>query len=110
VKILFVGLAGSGKTQLIRTLLSSEYAAAGSSSSSGKSQSQGLTAGVDAFAGATRRVEVARGMVLGCEFTLIDTPGLQASAAGFAANLAALNQVRKAFLKHRPDLVIYVDR
>lgn len=99
VKILVIGLRGTGKTQLIRSLL-----AMGSSSSSAASLP------LDAFSGGTKRVEVSQGQVLGVTLTLIDTPGLTASAAGAAANAAVLRKLRKAFQQHEPDLVLYVDR
>jgi septin family protein len=109
VKILVIGLRGTGKTQLIRSLLSmgsSSSDGSGSSSSSGSAASLPL----DAFSGATKRVEVTQGKVLGVTLTMIDTPGLTASAAGAAANAAVLRKLRKAFQQHEPDLVLYVDR
>ncbi|KAF6261121.1 hypothetical protein COO60DRAFT_810164 [Scenedesmus sp. NREL 46B-D3] len=105
VKILVIGLRGTGKTQLIRSLL-----AMGGSSSSSSSSSSAASLPLDAFAGATKRVEVSQGQVLGITLTLIDTPGLTASAAGAAANAAVLRKLRKAFQQHEPDLVLYVDR
>jgi predicted GTPase len=109
VKILVIGLRGTGKTQLIRSLL----AMGSSSSSSGDSSSSSSSVAslpLDAFSGATKRVEVSQGQVLGVTLTLIDTPGLTASAAGAAANAAVLRKLRKAFQQHEPDLVLYVDR
>jgi hypothetical protein len=102
VKILVIGLRGTGKTQLIRSLL------AMGSSGSGSSSAASLP--LDAFSGATKRVEVSQGQVLGVTLTMIDTPGLTASAAGAAANAAVLRKLRKAFQQHEPDLVLYVDR
>jgi hypothetical protein len=76
--------------------------------SSGSSSAASLP--LDAFSGATKRVEVSQGQVLGVTLTMIDTPGLTASAAGAAANAAVLRKLRKAFQQHEPDLVLYVDR
>jgi GTPase SAR1 family protein len=65
---------------------------------------------VDAFDGSTKRVEVSRGSVLGCDLTLIDTPGLHASASGYGRNQQVLQAIKGAYKKHKPDLVVYVDR
>lgn len=65
---------------------------------------------IDAFQGGTRKVEVKTGTVLGITLTMIDTPGLTASAAGTAANAGVLKGIKKAFKQHQPDLVLYVDR
>jgi hypothetical protein len=80
------------------------------SSSSSSSSSSAASLPLDAFSGATKRVEVSQGQVLGVTLTMIDTPGLTASAAGAAANAAVLRKLRKAFQQHEPDLVLYVDR
>lgn len=50
------------------------------------------------------------GMMHGIDMQMIDTPGLSASASGTATNAAVLLQIRKAFKRHKPDLVVYVDR
>lgn len=76
----------------------------------GASGADALAHIVDAFDGATKRVEVSSGCVLGCQLTLIDTPGLTASAAGAAANAGVLRGIKRAFKEHAPDLVLYVDR
>eukprot|EP00877_Chromochloris_zofingiensis_P013738 jgi/Chrzof1/8618/Cz03g17170.t1_TOC120[v5.2] len=136
VKILLIGLAGTGKTQLIHSLLREPPSAANghsasassndttssgssrapaseaSSSSSKASNSIGSSSGVgvDAFAGATKKVEVVTGSVMGIQLTMIDTPGMHASAAGFKANIAVLRAIKAAYKQHKPDLVIYVDR
>jgi hypothetical protein len=65
---------------------------------------------LDAFADASKGVTISTGCVFGVNLTLIDTPGLTASAAGTSANAAVLRQVKKAFKQHRPDMVLYVDR
>jgi hypothetical protein len=109
VKILVIGLRGAGKTQLIRSLLA--MGSSSSSDNSSTSSSSSVTSlPLDAFTGGTKRVEVSQGQVLGVTLTLIDTPGLTASAAGAAANAAVLRKLRKAFQQHEPDLVLYVDR
>eukprot|EP00878_Enallax_costatus_P024652 GHUV01026328.1.p1 GENE.GHUV01026328.1~~GHUV01026328.1.p1 ORF type:complete len:361 (+),score=105.02 GHUV01026328.1:53-1084(+) len=65
---------------------------------------------VDAFSGSTKKVEVKTGTVVGITLTMIDTPGLTASAAGTASNAGVLKGIKKAFKHHQPDLVLYVDR
>lgn len=99
LKILVIGLRGTGKTQLIYSLL-------GDSSNSSSSSS----GSPEPFAGGTKRVEVHQGRFLGVGLTLVDTPGLTASAAGAAANASILRSIKAAFNKHQPDLVLYVDR
>lgn len=111
VKILVIGLRGTGKTQLIRSLLGMDSSSSsGSRNPSSSSSSSAANLPVDAFAGATKRVEVTTGQVLGIRLSMIDTPGLTASAAGTAANAGVLRQLKKAFKQHAPDLVVYVDR
>jgi hypothetical protein len=96
LNILVIGLRGVGKTQLIHSLL-------GMSSSSS-------SVPLEPFGGGTRRVQVHQGRFMGVGLTLVDTPGLTASAAGAAANAGILRSIKAAFKKHQPDLVLYVDR
>jgi septin family protein len=102
--MLLVGLRGTGKTQLVRSLLAM-------GDNDGVSDGTAGTAdGPDAFAGATERVEVSVGNIMGVTLKLIDTPGLTAGAAGTAANASVLRQLRAAHRRFSPDLVVYVDR
>ncbi|PNW70794.1 hypothetical protein CHLRE_17g734300v5 [Chlamydomonas reinhardtii] len=93
VKILVLGMTGTGKTELINSLLNRP---AGSRT--------------NAFREATRRVRVVRGDHNGIPLTFIDTPGLHASASRTADNRAILRAVRAAYRWHKPDYVFYVDR
>lgn len=110
VKILVIGLRGTGKTQLIRSLLSMDSSSSSSSSTDPSSSSSSSSLPLDAFQGGTKKVEVHTGTVLGITLTMIDTPGLTASAAGTAANAGVLRGIKKAHKQHTPDLVLYVDR
>ena len=47
-----------------------------------------------------------RGIGLRC----IDTPGLTMSGSSLTSNSRILHTIKKAMKKHRPDLVLYVDR
>jgi hypothetical protein len=57
-----------------------------------------------------RQVRVLRGEVRGIALTCIDTPGLHASSDAALANRAALRAAARAYKKHKPDFVLYVDR
>ncbi|GBF93385.1 hypothetical protein Rsub_06423 [Raphidocelis subcapitata] len=102
IKILVIGLAGAGKTQLIRSLLEGPLA--------DKAAPGGAIPAVDAFEGATKRVQAYSGCVCGVELTLIDTPGLLAAGPEHRQNAATVRAVAAAHRSHRPDLVVYVDR
>ncbi|KAI8469532.1 MAG: hypothetical protein J3K34DRAFT_279073 [Monoraphidium minutum] len=101
IRILVIGLAGAGKTQLIRSLLGGPLADDGGAGAGGE---------VDAFDGATTKVQVLEGRVQGVTLTMIDTPGLHPAGPEHRPNAAALKAVAGAFRQHRPDLVVYVDR
>lgn len=66
--------AGCGKTQLASSLLGSDV--------------------VPCDGTPTTHVHVLRGRAGGIELELLDTPGLQAAAAGTAHNAQALRQIR----------------
>ncbi|GFR48520.1 hypothetical protein Agub_g10415, partial [Astrephomene gubernaculifera] len=141
VKIMLIGLQGSGKTQLAHALLGPTASSSTSSTSSSSSGSNSPTsspsasaaagaangptgqsapqppqpqpqqhAAVHPFEGATRRVTVLRGAAHGIGLEFIDTPGLSLAAGGAARNCGVLQQIRRAYLAHRPDLLVYVDR
>jgi len=92
VKVLLLGMSGTGKSELINALL--ERPAAKTS----------------AFGEATKRVRVVRGMVHGVQLELIDTPGLHASSSKQAENRALLKGIRAAYRWHKPNYVFWVDR
>jgi GTPase SAR1 family protein len=111
ITILVIGLRGTGKTQLIHSLLGmSSSSSSSSSGGGGTNSSSSSTAALEPFGGGTRRVGVHRGRFLGVGLTLVDTPGLTSSAAGAGANAGVLRSIKAAFRKHQPDLVLYVDR
>jgi hypothetical protein len=56
------------------------------------------------------KVRVLRGDVRGIGLTCIDTPGLHASSDSALANRGVLRAVARAYKKHKPDFVLYVDR
>ncbi|GLI69475.1 hypothetical protein VaNZ11_014107 [Volvox africanus] len=93
IKIMVLGMTGTGKSELINSLLDRPAAARTSP-----------------FREATRRVRVVRGAHNGIPITFIDTPGLHAAAARTAENKAILRSVRAAYRWHKPDYVFYVDR
>ncbi|KAG1663291.1 hypothetical protein FOA52_006332 [Chlamydomonas sp. UWO 241] len=109
VKMMLIGLTGSGKTQLIHSLLSAG-GVGGPLSSGADGQEEPPCKLVDPFDGATKKVEVVSGTVHGIRVVCIDTPGLVASASATATNGRSLQQIRKAYNSHKPDLVVYVDR
>ncbi|GIL76388.1 hypothetical protein Vretifemale_5983, partial [Volvox reticuliferus] len=95
VKIMLIGLQGSGKTQLAHALLGPV----------GRPHTA-----VHPFTGATHRVTVMRGSAHGIGLAFIDTPGLSLAPGGAARNCQVLQQIRRAYHAHRPDLLVYVDR
>ena len=56
------------------------------------------------------QVHVVHGQYRGIRLKCIDTPGLAMSGSSLTRNQAKLHAIRKAMNKHRPDLVLYVDR
>jgi len=91
--------SGSGKTQLIHSLLNSGGVASPSSSSgclSGAAPSlQPCCPLVDPFEGATKRAGIVEGTVHGIHIVCVDTPGLVASAGATAYNGKVLQQIRR---------------
>lgn len=87
--VLVLGMAGVGKTAAVHSLL-----------------------GIEPLSGyhPTDSVQVLRGQVAGVPITFIDTPGLQPGPASAAANLKTLHAAKRAWNKHRPHVVLYVDR
>eukprot|EP00798_Chlamydomonas_sp_ICE-L_P015505 gene15505-21592_t len=92
IKMMLIGLTGQGKTQLVQSLLDSKQQVA-----------------VDPFDG-TKHVVVTKGTAHGIPLICIDTPGLVPSASESKYNSKVLRQIRSAYQKHKPDLVIFVDR
>jgi len=56
------------------------------------------------------QIRVVKGEVRGIAVTAIDTPGLHAASDSALANRGTLRAVARAYKKHKPDFVIYVDR
>lgn len=84
-----LGLSGTGKTATVDSLLGQPTAAGYSP---------------------TRGVEVRRGEIAGVRVTILDTPGLDPSPGAMAANLRKLHAARRAFQKHKVNVVLYLDR
>lgn len=55
-------------------------------------------------------MELIRGEMAGIPLTFIDTPGLEPSGGAIGANLRKLHAAKRAFNKHKPQAVLYVDR
>ncbi|GAX74879.1 hypothetical protein CEUSTIGMA_g2325.t1 [Chlamydomonas eustigma] len=123
VKMMLIGLTGSGKTQLINSLLHTGGVGRPAPCRPGQVASvKGFGAGneeandtthcklVDPFQGSTKHAGVVEGLVHGIHMVCIDTPGLMASAGAAAHNGKVLQQIRRAYHHHKPDLVVYVDR
>ncbi|MEW5316915.1 MAG: hypothetical protein WDW38_008254 [Sanguina aurantia] len=91
LKILVLGLEGSGKTQLCYSLL-------------------GRPDIVDGFDGGTTKMQLLRGTVHGIDLMLYDSPGLTCSASDTSHGMSVLRQIKRAYRSHKPDLVLYVDR
>ena len=87
--VLVLGMAGVGKTSTLHNLL-----------------------GIEPLSGyhATEGVQILRGEVNGIGVTFIDTPGLHAGPASQASNLKILHAAKRAFNKHKPHAVLYMDR
>ena len=95
---------GSGKTQLIQSLLHSGGVSPSIPASPARSPlsatappipSTSRCPLVDPFEGATKRVEVVEGTVHGMRIVCIDTPGIVASAEATAYNGKVLQQIRR---------------
>lgn len=87
--IMVLGLQGTGKTATIHSLL-------------GRPQPVGYRE--------TSKVEIIRGDVAGIPLTFIDTPGLEPSAGAIGSNLRRLHAAKRAFNRHKPQAVLYLDR
>lgn len=110
IKMMLVGLTGSGKTQLIHSLLHSGGVGRRSSTTGSAPIPPPPPFLVDPFEGGTKKVEVIEGVVHGIRIVCVDTPGLVASAGATAYNAKVNQQIKRAYNKHHPDLVLYVDR
>lgn len=93
LKVLLVGLTGTGKSELANALLDRPAAARTSP-----------------FREATRGVRVLRGSASGVELAVIDTPGLHAASDSALSNRGTLRSIARAYKRHKPDFVLYVDR
>lgn len=87
--VLVLGLSGVGKTATLHNLL-----------------------GMEPLTGyhPTDTVQVLRGEVSGIPVTFIDTPGLEAGPAALADNLRKLHSAKRAWNRHRPHAVLWMDR
>ena len=101
--VLVLGPAGAGKTSMIEGLLRQPGAV------SGEGEDGAATASPPAPS-PTRSVVVTLGKVAGCTLNFIDTPGLLRGPEAIRHNLKVLKGVRAAQSKHRPTMVLYVDR
>lgn len=87
--ILVLGMKGVGKSATIRRLMGQE-----------------LMAGYQA----TEQVGVINGEVNGIKIKFIDTPGLELSPSAMSRNIQRLRAAKRAYDKHKPSCVLYVDR
>ena len=87
--ILVLGLSGVGKTATLHNLL-----------------------GMEPLTGyhPTESVQILRGEVSGIPVTFIDTPGLQVGPSALADNLRKLHAAKRAWNRHRPHAVLWMDR
>ncbi|KAF5834447.1 hypothetical protein DUNSADRAFT_8909 [Dunaliella salina] len=92
IKVLLIGMTGTGKSELINSLL------------------ERPAAKTNAFTEATKCISVRKGRMHGIQFEFIDTPGLQAAANKQAENRALLKGIRAAYRWHKPNYVLWVDR
>ena len=91
--VMVIGMTGVGKSATINSVLSEDEAAP-----------------TNAFEPATKGIKVVTGTVAGVRVKFIDTPGLQPSAVNIGSNQRLLNQMHGAFKKHKPDIMLYMDR
>lgn len=98
--VLVLGPAGAGKTSMIRGLLREAGAVDG----------EGEGGAAVSSSAPTKSVAITSGKVAGCTLNFIDTPGLLRGPDGIRHNLRVLKGVRAAQAKHRPTMVLYVDR
>lgn len=112
--VLVLGPAGAGKTAMIRGLLREPRAAVVADGGGGGAEEDGAGAVSAASSlppcSPTKSVAVVSGKVAGCTLNFIDTPGLLRGPDGIRHNLRVLKAVRAAQAKHRPTIVLYVDR
>ena len=91
--ILLLGKSGVGKSAVINSLLGEGSVPSGTSDED-----------------ATKKVRLIEKKIHGLTLRLIDTPGLQASAADIRYNAAIMNDAKKFTKQHKPDIVLYFDR
>ena len=90
--VMVIGMTGVGKSATINSVLGEEAAP------------------TNPFEPATKGIRVVTGTVAGVRVKFIDTPGLQPSAVNIGSNQRLLNQMHGAFKKHKPDIMLYMDR
>ena len=111
--VLVLGPAGAGKTAMIRGLLREPGAAVVDGGGADGEEAGAAAASASSSLVATsptKSVTVTSGKVAGCTLNFIDTPGLLRGPEGIRHNLKVLKGVRAAQEKHRPTMVLYVDR
>ena len=86
-------MSGVGKSATINSVLDQDEAAP-----------------TNAFGLGTTSIKQVTGTVAGVKIKFIDTPGLQPSAGNIQSNQIKLLKMQAAFKKHKPDLVVYMDR
>eukprot|EP00775_Hariotina_reticulata_P001040 gene1040-1378_t len=92
LRIMVVGMTGTGKSELINGLLGRRVLS------------------TSAFKEATRRIRVVKGNVAGVNITAIDTPGLHASRDAQMDNKSILKGIKAAYKRRKAHFVLYVDR